>query len=493
MSHESGIIRVSPLELFKHLVWIDGRPLLSVIEPYRRRLFDRFLGGQDYNLLLDGRAKKNWKSTDELLAAIAALFEPTPGLKQCYLVAFDEDQAYNNLVLLKLLIKANPALAEYLDVLQREVRRRDGRGFIKVLPGQSALGEHGRTYRFLGVDEIHTQRDWDLLEALQPDPTRRDAQVWITSYASIFHRPDVPLFDLCQLGRAGTDPRMLFSWYAADYTTDPDFADTTPEQRANPSMTSWADPHYLEQQRRRLPAHKFRRLHLNLPGLPEGSAFQPEPVMDAIARGVTVHLPEPGVRYVAFVDMSHGSNDDAVLAVGHRDSEGRAVLDCVVNQGQPAPFNAYEAIPRFAAVLKGYGVYALPGDRVGGATYVDGFAKHGVTLSVTDKSKSQLYEALEPALNAHQVVLLDVPQIEQQLLGLVWRGGKITDAGELDDFANAAAGCVDEVLASSRTVSAESVRGWMGTMEMLQRTGPSLREHGANRGGGGPIPWPRRI
>ena len=33
--------------------------------------------------------------------------------------------------------------------------------------------------------------------------------------------PGVTLFDLCAGGRAGTDPRMLFSWYAADYTTDP--------------------------------------------------------------------------------------------------------------------------------------------------------------------------------------------------------------------------------------------------------------------------------
>lgn len=33
-----------------------------------------------------------------------------------------------------------------------------------------------------------------------------------------------------------------------------------------------ADPGYLEQRRRRPPAHKFRRLHVNLPGLPEGSA-----------------------------------------------------------------------------------------------------------------------------------------------------------------------------------------------------------------------------
>jgi len=55
---------------------------------------------------------------------------------------------------------------------------------------------------------------------------------------------------------------MLFSWYAADYTTDPDCADAMPEVRANPSLSSWADAGYLDQQRRRLAAHKFRRLHL---------------------------------------------------------------------------------------------------------------------------------------------------------------------------------------------------------------------------------------
>jgi hypothetical protein len=44
-------------------------------------------------------------------------------------------------------------------------------------------------------------------------------------------------------------------------------------------------------------------------------------------------------------------------------------------------------------------------------------------------------------------VLLDVPEIEQQLLGLVWRGGKIDHQnGEHDDWANAAAGVVHELL-----------------------------------------------
>ena len=58
---------------------------------------------------------------------------------------------------------------------------------------------------------------------------------------------------------------------------------------------------------------------------------------------------------------------------------------------------------------------------------------------------SELYEALEPRLNSHRVVLLDVPTLEQQLLGLVWKGGKINHLnGEHDDFANAAAGVIEQ-------------------------------------------------
>ena len=88
-----------------------------------------------------------------------------------------------------------------------------------------------------------------------------------------------------QAGKAGDDPHMFFSWYGGDWTTDPALADAEPEQRANPSMASWGNDHYLGQQKKRLPNHKFRRLHLNLPGAPEGAAFDGDKVMAAIVTG----------------------------------------------------------------------------------------------------------------------------------------------------------------------------------------------------------------
>lgn len=450
------------------LLWVDGSALLPRIEPYRLRLFDEFFSREQsgqgsrfrYNLGLFGRGKKNWKSADAGLAGLFAVLNDSPGGNQVYIVANDQGQANDDLTLLKALLKANPAVAALLKVKANVIERKDGAGFIEVLPKQDADGAHGKTYRMLVVDEIHGYRDWDLLEALALDPTRLDAQMWITSYASLYHRPGAPLFDMLAQAKAGTDRRMLFSWYAADHCTDPGLAGKTPEERANPSMASWGNPEYLEQQRRRLPAHKYRRLHLNLPGLPEGSAFSAETVMDAIARGVSVRPPERGVLYRAFVDMSGGSSDDAVLAIGHRDESGRVVLDCVVDQGQRPPFDPNKAVQRFLRVLGEYGVGAVTGDRYAGRTFSSQFEIAGVRYSVSPLDKSALYEAIEPELNASSVELLDVPTLEQQLLGLVWRGGRIDHpAGEHDDFANACAGVVNVLAARTQSAPLDIVGG----------------------------------
>jgi hypothetical protein len=442
-------------EFFAPLRWTDRRPLVEHLEPYRARIFQRAFnelddsGRPQFNLILCGRAKKNWKSADLALACFYAALVDSPDGNEVYIVANDEDQAGDDLALCKALIRVNTVLDDCLRVKQNMIERKDGGGFIEILPAQDAIGVHGKTYRLLAVDEIHGHRTYDLLEALALDPTRQDAQQWITSYASIYHKPGVPLFDLCRIGRAGLDPRMLFSWYAADYCTDPDFAHATPEDRANPSRAQFKDAGYLAQQQRRLPAHKYRRLHLNLPGLPEGSAYTAEMAMDAIDRGVRVRPPAPGVQYVAFVDMSGGSSDDAVLAVAHRALDGRLVLDCIVDQGPRPPFDPNKAVERFVGTLREYRCSAVTGDRYAGETFRAQFTTAHITYHVSPLSKHELYEALEPLLNAHAVVLLDAEQagtgavLEQQLLGLVWRGGKIDHpAGEHDDFANAAAGAV---------------------------------------------------
>ena len=456
-----GASAFTPLEMFQQMRWIDQRPLLDTIEPYRRRLFEDFFttfdgdGRPAFNLALVGRAKKNWKSSDLVLGCLYALITDAVGGNQCYLVANDEDQAADNLSLAKLLIRANEELLgdiAGLMVRKNIIERKDGAGFLEILPARDAVGQHGKTFRLLGIDEAHGYRNWDLLEALAPDPTRLNCQTWITSYATLFHRPGVPLFDLMKIGREGTDPRLLFSWYAADFSTDPACAELSPEARANPSQASWGNEEYLAQQKLRLPSHKYRRLHLNLPGQPEGSAFQAETVIDAVDRGTANRPYDPDLVYFAFVDMSGGSVDDAVLGISHRDDADRVVLDLVQDQGPRPPFDPRAAVDRFAATLKAYHVASVTGDKYAGETFLCDFARHAIGYRVSGKSKSQIYEQFEPILNGRRAVLADVPAVEQQLLGLVWRGGSIDhQPGEHDDYANAAAGAL--VLAHEQRTS----------------------------------------
>jgi hypothetical protein len=440
---------VTSLDFFGLLDWLDGTPLLDQIEPYRQRIFTGALdtfepdGRRRYNLVLAGRGKKNAKTLDLELAALHVLFsEPGPRGQQCFMFASDEGQAADGLSLAKKIIAANPLLEERLIVRKETIERADGKGFLQILPAQDVAGAHGKSFSFCGYDEVHTMRSWALLEAMQLDPNRADALMWLTSYASIHHVPGAPLHDLMKAGKTGTDPKMLFSWYGADFVTDPDYAALDPESRANPSRASWTDQNYLAQQQARLPGHVYRRLHLNLPGLPEGSAYTAEKVMDAIARGCVERAPVPGITYVAFTDHSHGSADDATLAIAHAEGE-RLVLDLVMKQPRPAPFSMFDVIPRFAAKAREYNVREVVGDAVGGPTYRDTWHKADMGYSVSTRTTSENYEDLEPLLNHGRCDLVDVPLLEQQLLGLIWKGAKITHPnGEHDDLATSTAGAL---------------------------------------------------
>jgi hypothetical protein len=299
------------LQFFSRLKWIDGRPLLKTIEPYRRRLFSSALdayrsdGSPVFNFVLAGRGKKNWKSADLILAALYCLTirESEQG-NDCFILANDEAQAGDDLEIAKKLVVANPDLFDELEILQKEIRRRDGRGSLMILPARDVAGAHGKTFLFIGFDEIHSYKTHDLFEALAPDPTRVDALTWVTSYDTIYSIPGVLLYDFKLIGKAGTDPRMLFSWYSGDYCTDSAFAELEPELRANPSIASWPEGrNYLIQQKRRLPTHKFRRLHLNLPRAPDGAFLDQGKIIDAIVSGRGQLPLQPGIKYSAFVDM----------------------------------------------------------------------------------------------------------------------------------------------------------------------------------------------
>jgi hypothetical protein len=83
-----------------------------------------------------------------------------------------------------------------------------------------------------------------------------------------------------------------------------------------------------------------------------------------------------------------------------------------------------------------------------------------VSYRLSVLTKSQLYEALEPRINAGEIELLDVSRLTEQLLGLVARGTKIDHLpGDHDDLANAAGGVMSLCVSVTPITADSSAQG----------------------------------
>jgi len=157
--------------------------------------------------------------------------------------------------------------------------------------------------------------------------------------------------------------------------------------------------------------------------------------------------------------MSGGSSDDAVLCIVHLDGK-TVVVDAVVKQPGPPPFDPRYAVARFCDTLAAYHVVKVYGDAFGGQTFRQDFKKRGVIYEMRSASASLLYEKLEPLLNAGELELLDAPTLIEQLVSLVWRGNKIdAEHGAHDDHATALALAASVARAAVRSPARYPVPG----------------------------------
>ena len=120
------------------------------------------------------------------------------------------------------------------------------------------------------------------------------------------------------------------------------------------------------------------------------------------------------------------------------------------------PFNPRDAVRKFAAEMRAWGLSRVTGDAYAGQTFRRDFEDLGITYAVSRETKSEIYDAFEPKLNAGEVELLDDGKLQEQLLTLVMRGGRIDhQPGDRDDCANAACGSL--VLAGARAPNDDEV------------------------------------
>jgi len=150
---------------------------------------------------------------------------------------------------------------------------------------------------------------------------------------------------------------------------------------------------------------------------------------------------EPGV------DLAGGGQDEYAQAIAHteiRDGRTIAVLDFLMSFKSSC--SPVDVVAETSAHLKRYRRTYNRGDAYAGiwprAQYLE---PHEIEYLLTDKSKSDLYRELLPAINSGLVKLLDHPKLISQLCNLerkVARSGRDTidhPPGGHDDLINAAA------------------------------------------------------
>lgn len=127
-------------------------------------------------------------------------------------------------------------------------------------------------------------------------------------------------------------------------------------------------------------------------------------------------------------------------------------------------------------MLNEWGISTVSGDAYGGETFRRDLSDRGISYVVCSQTASELYEALEPRLNAAEVELLDDGKLQGQLLTLVWRGNKIDhQSGDHDDWAAACAGAI--------WLASFSKSAMVFTPEFMRRAAQPGRRHVPYLGG----------
>ncbi len=412
----------------------DGTPV--VLAKHQRKILDHVLTPRDarlpYTTVVWSEPKKSGKTA--VAAWVASWVLNTLGPRaEVLVVGNDQEQGQERLFKEVLRVQqAHPTLKRRIVRSTESTMTLDDGSTLRVV-ALDAPGEAGANPSAVFHDEswgIMSERARRLYDELTPPPTRPLGFRWVSSYAG-YSGESLTLEQLYERGLAGKKVWLLPDCRAAGSLFV--YWSHTPRM-------AWQTRAYYAAQRQELRPNAFLRLHENRWVSSEGAWLTAAQLERAIDRAVVQRAPLPGVRYVAFVDNSGGSNDDMVLAVGHVEG-GARVVDGVWSQDGKVPFDPVKAIEKFAGVCQAYGVGRVWGDTYGGSYFMREYLNRGVMYEVCPLHPSALYELSEAGFNRGDIRLPNHARLVEQLNALREKGGKITHAyGGHDDFSNAACG-----------------------------------------------------
>jgi hypothetical protein len=180
------------------------------------------------------------------------------------------------------------------------------------------------------------------------------------------------------------------------------------------------------------------------------SSFLDDETVDAaIDHGRPLELPpRPGASYEAFTDASGGSGKDSyTLAIAHREGD-LFVIDCLRGTQNGVSFDPQSTTEEYAQLCKQYRCHRVTGDYYSAGWVTGAWQKAGISYTVSDIPKSQIYLESLPLFNRNVVRLPDHPRLLRELRLLerqTHRTGKDSvdhPRNGSDDFANSVCGCL---------------------------------------------------
>lgn len=221
------------------------------------------------------------------------------------------DQANTLFGSAKEMIKGGP-LAELFECYDLEVYPKTGPGSMYRVAAVAGPNDGARPTFFV-ADEVH---EWEgkkervHLVLSNGRAKRRDA--WELSISTAGWDPESLLAKLCDRGRNGDDPRLLYVWHQADRDLDIDDEEERREaiRQANPAAGDFLSMDNIEARYHEIPEHEFRRYYLNQwTSVPE-QWIEPE-VWDRAAD--TSRVVEDGEEVVMGFDGSYTQDSTALV------------------------------------------------------------------------------------------------------------------------------------------------------------------------------------
>lgn len=264
------------------LTHVKGEKALEplILEPWQQAIIANFFGWlmpdgtRRYKESLVYVPRKNGKTTISAGVPLFVLFcDPERG-KEIYAAAADKKQAAILFGIAKRMIYQESAFEGHADVLKYSITREYDGSFFQPISADADT-KHGYNASAVVIDELHAQKNSDLVEVLETSVGSRRQPIMLSITTADM---DLPVEEsVCNRKhkyasdvRDGhiSDPEFLPVIYEADVEKD-DWKDPAVWRKANPNWDVSLFPSYFERKFRQAMAdpvveNGFKRLHLNM-------------------------------------------------------------------------------------------------------------------------------------------------------------------------------------------------------------------------------------